>query len=162
MAVIVNGDLLKAQEKLICHQVNCQSVMGSGVALQIKRKYPHIFDKYVEYIKACKEQNQSPLGTVLYAPIDISDGWDGQIICNMFAQDRYGNDGKRHTSYEALKSCLDGISKMAYGIEQESGTCDIALPFMVGCGLGGGDWNVVYKLIDQMLKGFDVTLYKRD
>ncbi|WP_396136111.1 hypothetical protein [Brevibacillus brevis] len=33
MAVkIVNGDLLQATEDIIGHQVNCQCVMGSGVA----------------------------------------------------------------------------------------------------------------------------------
>ena len=33
MIKVVNGSLLDATEDILCHQVNCQGVMGSGVAL---------------------------------------------------------------------------------------------------------------------------------
>lgn len=34
----IKGDLLKAEETFIAHQVNCKGVMGAGVAKQIKNK----------------------------------------------------------------------------------------------------------------------------
>lgn len=40
---IVNGDLLDASEDIFGHQVNCQGVMGSGVALALRRKYATFF-----------------------------------------------------------------------------------------------------------------------
>ncbi|WP_411668007.1 hypothetical protein [Bacillus subtilis] len=39
MIKIIQGDLLEAKENIIAHQVNCKGVMGSGIALQIKKKY---------------------------------------------------------------------------------------------------------------------------
>ena len=39
---IVNGDLLKAEETYLVHQVNCCGVMGKGLALQIRNKYANI------------------------------------------------------------------------------------------------------------------------
>jgi hypothetical protein len=35
---------------------------------------------------------------------------------------------------------------------------------MIGCGLGGGDWNIVSKIIDDELKDLDHTLvvYKKE
>ena len=48
----MNGDLLVAQEELnldiICHQVNCQGKMNSGIAKQIREKWPVVYKKYSE------------------------------------------------------------------------------------------------------------------
>ena len=40
MIKIFEGDLLESGANFICHQVNCQGVMGSGVAKQIKEQFP--------------------------------------------------------------------------------------------------------------------------
>mgnify|MGYP002508800364 CR=1 FL=1 len=44
---IVNGNLLDATEAMICHQVNCQGAMNSGVAKGIRNKYSHIIGSTV-------------------------------------------------------------------------------------------------------------------
>lgn len=46
MIKIVKGDILQASEDIIGHQVNCQGVMGAGLAKQIRNKYPHVYDEY--------------------------------------------------------------------------------------------------------------------
>lgn len=47
MAVkVVDGDLFSTKAKYICHQVNCQGKMGSGVARQIREKYPTVYQWY--------------------------------------------------------------------------------------------------------------------
>lgn len=43
MIEIIEHDLLMLDCDIICHQVNCQSVMGSGIAKQIKTKYPNVY-----------------------------------------------------------------------------------------------------------------------
>jgi O-acetyl-ADP-ribose deacetylase (regulator of RNase III) len=40
------GNLLDAQTDVIAHQVNCQGVMGSGVAAEVKKRYPEAFNSY--------------------------------------------------------------------------------------------------------------------
>ena len=41
----VKGDLLSSDVKIRCHQVNCRGVMGAGLALQVKQKYPEAFEQ---------------------------------------------------------------------------------------------------------------------
>ena len=36
---LINGDLLNANTDFICHQVNCQGKMNSGVAKAIRNKW---------------------------------------------------------------------------------------------------------------------------
>ena len=44
----IHGDILTpvppgSPPTLVCHQVNCRGVMGSGLALQIRERYPVVF-----------------------------------------------------------------------------------------------------------------------
>lgn len=36
----------------------------------------------------------------------------------------------------------------------------IAMPYGIGCGIANGDWNKVYKIIEEVFSDYDVTLYK--
>ncbi len=136
MAVkIIGGDLLSTDARYICHQVNCQGRMGSGVARMIREKFPGVYDRYKE---ECLER-RNPLGTVLYVPSK------GRVIVNMFAQDRYGYDGKTYTNYDAFMHCLVNIHDT---VPQEE---TVAMPYKIGCGLGGGDWSIIYDMIERKL-----------
>mgnify|MGYP002570523564 FL=1 len=44
MIKIIDGDLFRSNARIIVHQVNCQKRMGSGVALQVKKKYPNVYN----------------------------------------------------------------------------------------------------------------------
>ena len=143
---IVKGDLLKADETYIVHQVNCYGVMGKGLALQIRNKYPDVYRRYQNY---CEEHLVKDLiGRILLIPTD-----DGKVICNLFAQERYGND-KQYTDLVALRHCFQQLIKIVPVCEK------IAMPYMIGCGNGGGDWQSVYELIQNEFKKHNVTLYK--
>ena len=87
MVTVVKGDLLDAKETIIAHQVNCQKRMNSGVAKAIREKYPIVFERY--------ENTKPALGLVefIYAGEDTGKHY----IANMYAQDRYGYDGKQYT-----------------------------------------------------------------
>lgn len=39
----IKGDIFKSNADAILHQVNCQGVMNSGVAKQVREKYPIVF-----------------------------------------------------------------------------------------------------------------------
>ena len=41
-----SGDVLKSGADVICHQVNCKGVMGTGLALQVKKQNPKLFQEY--------------------------------------------------------------------------------------------------------------------
>lgn len=42
----IKGDIFESGAQVILHQVNCQGVMGSGVAKQVREKYPIVFEYY--------------------------------------------------------------------------------------------------------------------
>lgn len=147
MVKIISGNLLDSKEDYICHQVNCQGVMGSGVAKAIRDEWPEVFTEYRSYIDMCFG---TPLGSVCYAPINNSN----QVVANMFAQSSYGYDGKRYTSYDAFCNCLNA---MARDIPKSK---TIAFPYKIGSDRGGANWNIIYAMICEILGDWDVTIYK--
>lgn len=150
MIKIVEGNILDTKEDVICHQVNCMGVMGSGLAKQIRNKYPEVYPSYIKYCKGCKDNDpKNLLGEVQTIPCS-----DGKIIANLFGQYRYGRD-KQYTDYNALKTSLEGILQVAKMFNDT-----IAIPYNLGCGLAGGDWNIVYKIIEEVFEDYDVTIYK--
>lgn len=135
----VNGNLLSGKYDIICHQVNCRGAMGAGLAKQIRNKYPIAYEDY----RTAYEWGLLKLGTNLYTCVE-----KGKFCVQMCAQDRYGHD-KRYTDYDAFQSCLDSL---AHRLEENKVSEDkvIAFPYLIGCGLAGGDWNI----IKEMLKDF--------
>ena len=63
---------------------------------------------------------------------------------NLFAQENYGYDGKCYTNYDALRECLNDVKYVC------SEDTIVAIPYLMGCHRGGGDWNVVYKMIEEV------------
>ena len=55
MIEIIEGNLFDTDAKFICHQVNCMGKMGSGVALQVRQRFPHVYEEYtsLEALEKC-------------------------------------------------------------------------------------------------------------
>jgi O-acetyl-ADP-ribose deacetylase (regulator of RNase III) len=73
----------------------------------------------------------------------------GVIIVNAYTQYKYGRD-KMHTDYDAVRSVFKLIKKYFSGLR-------IGYP-LIGCGLGGGNWDIVSEIINEELNGEDHTL----
>ena len=158
------GNLLDAPVDYICHQVNCQGRMGSGIAKQIKERWPIVYDQYIAAFKEREEEIVKLCGQ-WETQIDVSETFLGhlqqvpvsntQTVINMFAQQWYGYDGKRYTSYDAFWACLGGIRD---SVPKGS---KIGFPMGIGCGLGGANWEVISTMIEEVLyKDFDVYIYQ--
>lgn len=158
MSVIhIKGDLLAKQHELkidvICHQVNCQGRMGSGIAKGIREKYPAVYDNYMEKCTSIKNPVWN-LGTIQYVPIyeEYTENGFNPQVCNFFSQLNYGYDGARYTSYDAFWDCLNWLKKTTP--EGKS----IGFPARIGCGLGGANWDLISQMICVAL-GNDYTVY---
>lgn len=148
----IKGDIFESDAYAILHQVNCRGVMGSGIAKQVKEKYPVVFLRYKEI---CEQHSGNPkdlLGLVL--AISVKGGCTG-FIANLFAQDNFGRDNNLYTNYDALKKCFERANEMFYGKT-------VAIPYKIGCCRGGGDWGIVYKMIEESFVDCDVVLYEYD
>lgn len=145
MLQFINGSLLDADTNIIAHQVNCQGVMGAGLAKQIRNKYPQV---YTKYHTACNTiSDLSLLGKVQVISTDQ------YRVANLFGQRYYGHD-KRYTDYDALTTALTKLRN--YMSEHDLQT--LGLPYGLGCGLAGGDWKIVYEIIRDVFTPSDILV----
>ena len=118
----ITDDILNIKTGFICHQVNCYGVMGAGLALSIKKKYPKVFD---EYKKLCSSNHpKNLLGMIQIVKVS-----DNLRIVNVFSQLNYGKSGL-YTRYDQLESCLLRLNEIA-----KITNSNIYLPYKIGCGL---------------------------
>ena len=148
MITYLTGNVLNSDADVVLHQVNCKGKMGAGLALQIKNKYPFVYKQYATFCARAKD-SASLLGETLIVPVS-----DSQCIANLFAQDGYASYGftiRCMTDYDALRKCLKKINKEYKGRK-------VALPYLLGCGLAGGDWQIVEEIIKEELKDCKVEI----
>lgn len=143
----INANLLDSDCNFICHQVNCQGKMGSGVAKQIRDRWPEVYSNYARVV------NSKMLGKAQILYIEDAN-IPRQCVVNMFSQENYGYDGARYTSYDAFWNCLNELkNKIPEGVT-------IAFPYKIGCGLGGANWEIIEKMIDVVFADYGVFIYK--
>lgn len=159
------GNLLDSNCSIICHQVNCQGKMNSGIAKAIKEKWPIVFERYEEWYMSCKiwarinmdEINNLNINAtdIMLGNIQIVPVPEGKTIINMAAQDNFGYDGRRYTSYDAFWSCL---GKIKNAVPKGS---TIGFPDHIGSCRGGANWNIIKTMIEEVLsKDYEVYIYK--
>lgn len=138
------GDLFKDNAEAIVNTVNCVGIMGRGIALQFKNRYP---ENFIEYESKCK------LGEMIPGRVFVFE-------TNSFINPKYivNFPTKRHwrgaSRIEDIESGLVDLARVirAYGIKS------IAIP-PLGSGLGGLDWNLVKSRIEAaLLKMEDIEI----
>ena len=151
MIKIIEGNIVNAKTDFIIHQVNCQGEMNTGVAKALRDYDEGIYKHYRKFCEFCKFESEELLGTCdAYLLKDR-----GQIVLSLFAQNKYGYDGKQYTDLEAFRDGLRYISQH-FGVWREKNGLEgkdlcrtsVALPYKIGCGRGGADWEVIYKIIE--------------
>lgn len=136
----------------IAHQANCFNTMKSGIAPLIAAYCPEAY----EADQKTEKGNKSKLGTFTYGFSS-----NGVMVWNLYGQYNYGRvPGVVYTNYDAL---FQALSKMGAWLYNSSGPNTIGLP-KLGCGLAGGDWQVVEQIIKDTLValGHYVIIYEKE
>ena len=138
-----NGDILREDVEAIVNTVNCVGIMGRGLALQFKNKFPQNFK---EYQLACTNK-EVQLGKMFVHQT-------GQLINPKYIIN-FPTKGhwKQNSKIEDISNGLDDLITI---IEKYS-IKSIAIP-PLGSGLGGLDWKMVKKLIEEKLKNINCTV----
>lgn len=138
-----NGDILREDVEAIVNTVNCVGIMGRGLALQFKNKFPQNFK---EYQLACTNK-EVQLGKMFVHQT-------GQLINPKYIIN-FPTKGhwKQNSKIEDISNGLDDLITI---IEKYS-IKSIAIP-PLGSGLGGLDWKMVKKLIEEKLKNINCTI----
>ena len=146
----VDGNLLTdSRVQVISHQCNCQCVMGAGIAASIKKMYPEAYQADID----ADAKDMNVLGNISYVIREENP----RAIFNLYGQNLTSKT-TRMTNYEALYSALVLMrSKVDALFGDEPPT--IGFPHGMGCGLGGGQWEIVERLIEVSFDGYENDVY---
>ncbi|HEA69902.1 hypothetical protein LCGC14_1595190 [marine sediment metagenome] len=137
MLEFVKGDFFDYEADIMVNTVNCVGVMGAGVALAFKRKYPDMF-KYYE--KQCKRGEVKPGKPSVWSSNDMIS--KGVEIINFPTKGHW----RKPSEYEYVETGLVWLSE--YLSERQGLT--VTLPAL-GCGHGGLEWSIVKEMIKDHL-----------
>ncbi len=121
---LTSGNLLSSSAQTLVNTVNCVGVMGKGIALAFKRKYP---DMYEDYVRRCSRGDVQLGRPYVYQARD-------RLIVNFPTKDHW-------RSVSRLDDIVAGLAHLKSHYE-EWGVRSIAVP-PLGCGNGQLDWEVV-------------------
>ena len=141
MIKFTSGDMFKIDTDIRVNTVNCVGVMGAGVALAFKNKYPGMFK---EYQKECKKGNLNP------GKIHIWTDLSGECIINFPTKKHW----RKPSEYEYIEAGLFDLRKYLLN----KGQIRVTLPAL-GCDRGGLDWKRVKEMIEEHLSGLDATIF---
>ena len=131
-----NKDLFASTAQVLVNAVNCVGIMGKGLALAFKLRYPRNFEAYYWAVRAKRVKIGEPF--VYTCQVDESPDY----IVN-FPTKIHWKDCSR-LDYIAV-----GLVSLKRWLIREKIT-SIAIP-KLGCGLGGQDWALVRRLIEKHL-----------
>lgn len=141
MLTFVKGDIFKSNAQVLVNTVNCRAVMGKGLALEFRKRFPQMFE---EYKKECKA-GRLKIGTLhLYRS---KDKW----VLNFPTKDHWRSRSKIEYIERGLQYFVEH--------HREWGIRSIAFP-KLGCNLGGLDWQEVKeKMIGYLGNLDDIEIY---
>ncbi|MGM3388702.1 macro domain-containing protein [Stutzerimonas stutzeri] len=137
MITFVSGDFFEFEADIRVNTVNCVGVMGAGVALAFKKRYPSMFAAYVEQCKSGWIRPGKP--SVWYSSDTLLE--DIEIV-NFPTKD----DWRKPSEYSYVESGLQWLSSY---LKEKEGKI-VTLPAL-GCGHGGLEWVKVKELIEKYL-----------
>lgn len=134
------GDMFLSQAQTLVNTVNCVGVMGKGVALAFKQRYPTMVEDYISRCERKQVQTGKP-----YLYKDLL----GTMILNFPTKDHWRSPSRLSYIENGLDYFVEHYSK--WGIKS------IAFP-PLGCGNGGLEWSEVGPLIYKKLAHLDIEI----
>jgi O-acetyl-ADP-ribose deacetylase (regulator of RNase III) len=148
MIRFTQGNLLESGAEAVVNTVNTVGVMGKGIALMFKERFP---DNFRAYAAACKA-GEVRVGHMFVTPVHELNG--PRWVINFPTKESW----RRPTKLEWVRDGLASLKEVIRDKEIRS----IAIP-PLGCGNGGLDWAVVRPLIESSLaelEDVDIVVYE--
>ena len=140
MITYVKGDIFSSPAQILVNTVNTVGVMGKGVALEFKKRYP---DMFYEYKKLCEEKRLDIGSLFLWRK---SEKW---IL--LFPTKKHWRNPSRLEYIEA------GLKKFTQNWDN-MGAEPVAFP-RLGCGNGALEWKDVKPLMEHYLSSLPIQIY---
>ena len=127
----IRGNMFNSKAQALVNSVNCVGVMGKGVALEFRRRYPKMFK---EYQNACKNGKLQPGRVLPYR--------DGETWILNFAIKK---DWKQPSKVEWIENCLKEFISKYRGMSIKS----VAFPW-----LGATNGRIPLKKIKKIMRDY--------
>jgi O-acetyl-ADP-ribose deacetylase (regulator of RNase III)/uncharacterized protein YwgA len=137
---IVVGDILQSKAQTLINTVNCVGIMGKGIALEFKKRFPEMFKDYAE---RCERKEVKPGVPYLYKTL-----FPPQII-NFPTKDHW-------KSVSRIADIERGLQLLVTH-NKEWGVTLLAIP-PLGCGNGQLEWKAVGPLIYRYASKMDIPV----
>lgn len=134
------GDMFTSRAQTLVNTVNCVGVMGKGVALEFKKRFPAMNE---DYLARC-ERKQVRLGEP-YLYRDLG----GAMVVNFPTKDHWRSPSRLADIERGLDYFVQNVT--AWGITS------VAFP-PLGCGNGGLEWAEVGPLMYRKLANLDIDV----
>lgn len=145
---LLQGNLLAAPVQALVNTVNTYGVMGKGIALQFRERFPQ---NYLAYKKAC-ETGQIQVGKMFVFKEQTLQG--EKVIINF--------PTKKHWRHKSQYSYIEeGLQDLVKVLKEEK-IQSVALP-PLGCGNGGLEWPKVKQMIVKhlsVLSDIEIVVYE--
>ena len=148
MIQFTQGNLLDAQVEAIVNTVNTVGVMGKGIALMFKERFP---ENYKAYVAACASGEVEVGKIFLWTAKEL---YGPRWIINFPTKKHW----RQPARIEWIRSGLKALKKEILQHHIQS----IAIP-PLGCGNGGLEWKIVRPLIENELgdlPGISIIVYE--
>ena len=138
---VLKGNIFNTKAQTVVNTVNCVGVMGKGIALVYKLRYPNMFDLYQEYCKT----KLIGIGKLWLYKGEVNAPW----VLNF--------PTKFHWKYPSKMEYLEkGLQKFVETYK-EKGITSIAFP-LLGTHNGGLEREKVLELMHKYLKECDIPI----
>lgn len=139
---------LKLNQKVaLIQQENCKGATGAGVSGAINQRFPVAKKEFYKFNQLYKPKQQ-------YGQLQIIDAEENVIVFNSYSQFNYGNGKKRKIKFTDEQLLISNILKALDYCKENNIT--LYCPWLIGCGLANGDWNIVF----DALKDTDIVFVK--
>jgi len=137
---ILIGDILQSGAQTLINTVNCVGIMGKGIALEFKNRFP---DMFKEYEQKCQRKEIKPGSPYLYSALIPP-----QIV-NFPTKDHWKSVSRLEDIEKGLKILLANY--------RDWNITSLAIP-PLGCGNGQLEWRVVGPLIYKYAIQMDIPV----
>ena len=136
----IEGDIFKSPAQVLVNTVNTVGVMGKGIALEFKKRYPDMFQSYRDIC----EKRKLKIGSLMlyYEP----DHW----VLLFPTKENWRNPSR-------LEFIEAGLAKFCRTYA-EKGITSAAFP-KLGCGNGELNWSEVQPVMEKYLKNLPIDIY---
>jgi uncharacterized protein YwgA/O-acetyl-ADP-ribose deacetylase (regulator of RNase III) len=140
MVRVLIGDMFESRSQTLVNTVNCVGVMGKGLALEFKKRFPDMYEDYVVRCQAKKVKLGEPY---LYVPLLPP------LLLNFPTKDHW-------RSVSRISDIIAGMDYLERHYK-EWGITSLAMPAL-GCSNGQLEWRIVGPILYQHLSRFDIPI----